>query len=181
MDAMEMLLNRRSIRKFKPEQIKDEELEAVVKAGMYAPTAMGLQSPFILAVQDQEDIAKINQIKMDLNKAAGFPARPGLPYYGAPTIIVVFTTSRAKDEFLGTLDAAAVNTNMLNAAYALGLGGVWIHRSDEIFASEEGKKLLKKWGITEEVKGIASMALGYPDCEHPEPRPRREGYYKIIK
>ena len=40
MDAMEMLLNRRSIRKFKPEQIKDEELEAVIKAGMYAPTAM---------------------------------------------------------------------------------------------------------------------------------------------
>ena len=41
--------------------------------------------------------------------------------------------------------------------------------------------LMKKWGITEEVKGIASMALGYPDCENPEPRPRREGYYKIIK
>ncbi|MBO4682439.1 MAG: nitroreductase family protein [Bacilli bacterium] len=181
MDAMEMLLNRRSIRKFKKEQIKDEELKAVIKAGMYAPTAMGLQSPLIVAVQDPDDIAMINQIKMDLNKGAGFPIRPGLPYYDAPTIIVVFTTTRAKDEFLGTLDAAAVNTNMLNAAYALGLGGVWIHRADGIFATEEGKKLLKKWGITEEVKGIASMAIGYPDCENPEPRPRREGYYKIIK
>ena len=178
---MEALLTRRSIRKFKPEQIKDEELEAVIKAGMYAPTAMSLQSPFILAIQDQEDIAKINEIKKEINKTAGLPQRPGLAYYGAPTIIVVFTTNRAKDEFLGTLDAAAVNTNMLNAAHALGLGAVWIHRSDAIFDSEEGKKLLKKWGIAEEVKGVASLALGYPDCENPEPRPRREGYYKIIK
>ena len=59
MDALECLKNRRSIRKFKPEQIKDEELDKVIEAGTYAPTAMGLQSPLIVAVQNKEDVDKI--------------------------------------------------------------------------------------------------------------------------
>ena len=43
--VIENMVNRRSIRKYKPEQIKDEELQAVIKAGEYAPTGMGMQSP----------------------------------------------------------------------------------------------------------------------------------------
>ena len=174
-EALEVLKNRRAIRKFKPEQIKDEELKLVLEAGTYAPTAMGMQSPLIIAVQDKEDVAKLNEL------SAGIMGREGLPYYGAPTIIIVFRTDIARNELLGTLDAAAVCTNMLNAAYAVGLGSVWIHRSKEIFESEEGKKLLKKWGIDENVYGVASIALGYSDQEHPTPKPRREGYVKIIK
>ena len=55
-EALEVLKNRRAIRKFKKEQIKEEELNAVLKAGTYAPTGMGLQTPLIVAVQNQEDI-----------------------------------------------------------------------------------------------------------------------------
>ena len=174
-EALEVLKNRRAIRKFKPEQIKDEELKLVLEAGTYAPTGMGLQSPLIVAIQDKEDVATLNRL------SASIMGREGLPYYGAPTIILIFRTDIAKNEFLGTLDAAAVTTNMLNAAYAVGLGSVWIHRSKEIFESDEGKELLKKWGIKENVYGVASIALGYADQEHPSPKPRREGYVKIIK
>ena len=179
MEALEMLKNRRAIRKFKSEQIKDEELQAVLEAGMYAPTGMGLQSPLIVAVQNKEDVEELNRLSL---KIMGSNPRPGtMPYYGAPTIVIVFATDIAKNEFLGTLDAASVTTNMLNAAYAVGLGSCWIHRSKEIFESEEGKALLDKWGIKENVRGVASIALGYPDMPHPTPKPRREGYIKIIK
>ena len=173
MDALEMLKNRRSIRKFKSEQIKEEELNKVLEAGTYAPTAMGLQSPLIIAVQNKEDVAKLNELssKMMVNNP-----RPGtLPYYGAPTIILILYTERAKNEFLGYMDAAAVCTNMLNAAYAVGLGSCWINRAHEIFESEEGQALLDKWGVKEKVVGVASIALGYADMEA-EPKPRREGY-----
>ena len=170
-EALEVLKNRRSIRKFKPEQIKDEELNLVLEAGTFAPTAMGAQSPLIIAVQNKEDVAKVNELN------ARILANPGsLPYYGAPTIVLVFYTQIAKNEFLGTLDAAAVCTNMLNAAYAVGLGSVWINRTKEVFELEEGKALLKKWGVNEPVVGVASFALGYADQELPKPRPRREGY-----
>ena len=181
-EALEVLSNRRSIRKFKPEQIKDEELELVLNAGKFAPTAMGLQSPLIVAVQNKEDIDRINQLSLDImNRGRGNP-RPGtLPYYGAPTIIIIFSTDIALNELLGTLDAAAVCTNMLNAAYAVGLGSCWINRSREIFDTDEGKTLLKKWGINENVVGVASIALGYADQEQPMPKPRREGYVIKIK
>lgn len=176
-EALEVLKNRRAIRKFKPEQIKDEELDLVLEAGTYAPTAMGMQSPLIVAVQNKEDVEELNKL------SAKIMNRPGVtePYYGAPTIIIIFATDIARTEELGTLDAAAVCTNMLNAAYAVGLGSVWIHRAHEIFDAEEGKALLNKWGIKEHVRGIASIALGYADMPNPEPKPRREGYVRRIK
>ena len=180
-EALEVLYNRRAIRKFKPEQIKDEELDAVLKAGTYAPTGMGLQSPLIVSVQNPDDVAKLNELSAAiLEKGAGVKS-PGLPYYGAPTIILIFYTEIAKSDYFGILDSSAVCTNMLNAAYAVGLGSCWIHRCKEIFELEEGKALLRKWGINEKVVGVASIALGYSDMEQPLPRPRREGYVIKIK
>lgn len=176
-EALEVLKNRRAIRKFKQEQIKDEELDLVLEAGTYAPTAMGMQSPLIVAVQDPEDVKELNRL------SANIMNRPGVtePYYGAPTIILIFSTDIARTEELGTLDASAVCTNMLNAAYAVGLGSVWIHRAHEIFDTKEGKALLNKWGIKEHVRGVASIALGYADMPNPEPKPRREGYVVKVK
>lgn len=174
-EALEVLRNRRSVRKFKSEQIKDEELKLVLEAGTYAPTAMGLQSPLIVAVQNKEDVALIDKL------SARIMGRDTAAYYGAPTIVLVFYTEIARTDYLGILDASAVCTNMLNAAYAVGLGSVWINRCKEVFETEEGKALLKKWGVNEKVVGVASMALGYADQENPEPKPRREGSTKIIK
>ena len=180
-DALEVLYNRRAIRKFKSEQIKDEDLDAILKAGTFAPTGMGLQSPLIVSIQNPEDVATLNRLSLQIMNANGGPRREGLPYYGAPTIILIFYTERAKSDYFGILDSASVCTNMLNAAYALGLGTCWIHRCKEVFELEEGKALLKKWNITEKVVGVASIALGYPDMPNPEPKPRREGYVIKIK
>ena len=179
MDALECLKNRRSIRKFKPEQIKDEELDKVIEAGTYAPTAMGLQSPLIVAVQNKEDVDKINELSLSI---MGRNPRPGtMPYYGAPTIILIFYTEIARSDYFGVLDSSAVCTKMLNAAYAAGLGSCWIHRCKEIFELPEGKALLEKWDINEKVVGVASIALGYADMEQPEPKPRKERYIIKIK
>ena len=180
-DALEVLYQRRSIRRFKHEQIKDEELDAVLKAGIYAPTAMGLQSPLIIAVQNKEDVATLNNLSLEIMNRNGGPRREGLPYYGAPTIILILATERARNYDFGMLDGASVCTNMLNAAYTLGLGSCWIHRCKDIFELEEGKALLKKWGVEEPVTGVASIALGYADMPLPEPKERREGYIKKIK
>ena len=180
-DALEVLYNRRAIRRFKPEQIKDEELDAVLKAGMYAPTAMGLQSPLIVSVQNPEDVKTLNELSLKIMNMNGGPHREGLPYYGAPTIILIFYTEIARSEYFGILDASSVCTNMLNAAYAIGLGSCWIHRSKEIFDSPQGLTLLKKWGINEKLVGVASIALGYSNQEHPTPKPRRDGYVIKVK
>ena len=170
-EAIDVLMHRRSIRKFKPEQITDGELHTVLEAGIYAPTARNMQRPFVVAVQDKatrEAVAALNA------KVGDFP---GDPYYGAPTIILVL----APEDQFGPLDASAVETNMLNAAYACGLGSCWIHRAHQMFETEEGKALLRQWGLDETLSGFCSIALGYADCETPEAAPRKENYYRIIK
>ena len=166
-EALEVLKNRRAIRKYKTDQIKDEELNAVLEAGTFAPTGAGTQGVQIVVVQTpayRDRVAALNA------KVFG---KDMDPYYGAPTIILVFETPEC---FTHELDGAAVCTNMLNAAYAVDLGSCWIHRCKQMFEMEEGKELLKEWGLPEDLVGVASMALGYADCEQPVPKPRKEGY-----
>ena len=170
-EALEVLKNRRSIRKFKPEQVSSELLDIILEAGTYAPTGMNTQSPTIVAVQNAEDVKTLNRLN-----GAVMNNPDGTPYYGAPTIILVLADP---NDGVGEFDAALVGGNMLNAAYAVGLGSCWIHRSKEVFESEGGKALLKKWGLPEDLVGVCSIALGVPDCPHPEARPRKEGY--IVK
>ena len=64
--------------------------------------------------------------------------------------------------------------NMMNAAHSIGLGSCWIHRAKEMFESEEGKALMKKWGIPESYKGVGNCILGYIDAPAAD-RPRLEG------
>ena len=170
-EAIEVLMNRRSIRKFKPDQITDAELKTVLDAGTYAPTARNMQRPVIVAVQEKsarDAVAALNA------QVAGSASDP---YYGAPTIIIVL----APDDEFGPLDAAAVETNMLNAAYACGLGSCWINRPQTMFNLPEGKAMLRDWGVDENLRGVCSIALGYADCEHPDPKPRKANYCTIIK
>ena len=167
-EALEVLKNRRAIRKFKPEQIAEEELQAVVEAGTYAPTGGGKQGVQIVVVQKPEDVAEVNRLN---GAVMGNPN--GKPYYGAPTILLVFET---EDCMTHELDGAAVCTNLLNAAYAVGLGSCWIHRTKQVFESDEGKALLRKWGLSETLVGVASVALGYADGDAPQPKPRKADY-----
>ncbi len=170
-EALEVLRNRRAIRKYKNEQITKEELEAVLEAGTYAPTGVGSQGVQIVAVQSPEYVARVDALNAKILNSDSHP------YYGAPTIILVFETAECKTHIF---DGSAACMNMLNAAYAAGLGSCWIHRCAQMFETDEGKELLKEWGLPEDLKGVASFALGYADCEQPEPKKRREGYAIIV-
>ena len=166
-EALEVLRNRRAIRKFKAEQITDEELNAVLEAGTFAPTGAGTQGVQIVAVQTPEYRDRVAALN------AAVIGKEMDPYYGAPTIILIFETEESKTP---GFDGPAVATNIVNAAYAAGLGSCWIHRCMQMFEMEEGKALLKEWGLPETLTGSCSVALGYADCEQPAAKPRREGY-----
>ena len=66
--VLEALKSRRSIRKYKKEQIRDEELNAVLEAGTYAPTGMGTQSPLMVVVQDKGTIARLSKMNAAFNR-----------------------------------------------------------------------------------------------------------------
>ena len=169
---LEIIRTRRSCRSYKPEQITDDQLNLVLEAGTYAPTSRGLQSPFIVAVQNKEllnRLAKMNAEVMGVTTN---------PYYDAPTYVLVFVPEDAPN---GVQDASLVLENMMLAAHAQGLGSCWIHREREMFATKEGKEMMKQWGLPEGLVGIGALALGYPDGEPSPAKPRKEGYTRVIK
>ena len=164
---LELLKTRRSVRAYKPEQVAPQELDAVLEAGTYAPTGMGMQSPVIVAVQSP----KYRQAVMELNQLAR--GMENDPYYGAPTILLVLA-----DPGRGTCveDGSCVLCTMMDAAHALGLSSCWIHGEREMFQLLEGKALLRQWGLPETLRGVGSIALGYAAGPLPQPKPRKEGY-----
>ena len=92
-----------------------------------------------------------------------------------------YKAEQIKDEELEQVleDGSLAMGNLMNAAQAVGLGSCWIHRAKEEFESEEGKKLLEKWGLGENYAGVGHCALGYADGEKPAAKERREG--RIIR
>ncbi|MDO5153024.1 MAG: nitroreductase family protein [Eubacteriales bacterium] len=166
---LEVLKTRRSIRKYQPEQVSDAHLDAVLEAGIYAPSAMNNQKTVLVAVRDKQTRDKLSRMN------AAVMGTTGDPFYGAPCVIVVLA-----DPEKGTWleDGSLVMGNLMNAAEALGLGSCWIHRAQPMFDSPEGKQLLKEWGLPETMKGVANCILGYP-AEKPAPKPRAEG--RIVK
>ena len=127
---LEIIRTRRSYRSYKPEQIADEQLNAVLEAGPYAPTSRGLQSPFIVAIQNDELKARLAQMNAEI---MGVTTNP---YYDAPTYVLVFVPADAPN---GIQDASLVLENLMLAAHAQGLGSCWIHREREMFATAEGQ------------------------------------------
>jgi len=167
-ETIKTLKERRSIRKYKKEQISDEQLNQILEAGMYAPSGMGAQSAIMVVVQDAELIKRLSRMNAEVMGKTDED-----PFYGAPTVVIVFA-----DKNIPTYieDGSLVMGNLMNAAYSVGVDSCWVHRAREMFESEEGQALLKEWGIGSNYVGIGNCILGYRDCEYPEPKPRKERF-----
>lgn len=166
-EVLDAIKSRRSIRSFQSKEIPRKVLDAVLEAGTYAPSAMGKQSPVIVAISNKkyrEEIAKLNAAVMNSDTD---------PYYGAPVVVLVLA-----DGTIPTFveDGSCVLENLMLAAHAAGLGSVWVHRERQIFDSERGKELLQEWELSPDLRGVGAIALGYPNAEAPQPKERKKDY-----
>ena len=171
-ETIENLKTRRAIRSYQSTVPDKELLAQVIEAGTYAPTGMGRQSPIIVAVTDKAVRDRLSQLN------AAVMGADNDPFYGAPAVLVVLA-DRSVPTYL--YDGSLVMGNLMNAAHALGLGTCWIHRAKEVFDSEEGKALLKEWGIEGDYEGIGNCIIGYPAQENPQPKPRKENYVYYVE
>ncbi len=173
-ETVEDIKNRRSVKEYSKEQITDEELMQVIEAGMNAPSGGNRQPAVFIVVQNREWIDRLCALNA---KIAGAPAGWDV-FYGAPTVIVVAADASSPD---AVKDGSLAIGNMLNAAYALGLGGRWINRADGMLEDELGKQLLAEAGYEGEYIGVGNVILGYPANGFPGPLAHKENYYKIIR
>ena len=118
-EVINTIKERRSIRSFRNEQITEEQIDTILEAGSYAPSGMGQQATMMVAVQDPEVIAQMSGLNaqvmgMDID-----------PFYGAPTVVVVFADS---SRLTYVEDGSLVIGSMMLAASSIGVDSCWIHR-----------------------------------------------------
>lgn len=172
-EIIQSMLERRSIRRYKPDPVPKEALEQIMAAGTYAASGMGRQSPIIIAVTNKAGRDKLSELN---RKIGGWD--PGFdPFYGAPAVLIVLAR---KDCPTYIYDGSLALGNMMLAAHALGLGSCWIHRAKEEFETEEGRKILKSLGISGEYEGIGHCIVGYPD-EIKQAAPRKDNRVFFIE
>jgi nitroreductase len=164
--AIETIKTRRSIRRFKPDMLPRETIDAIIEAGLYAPSGMNTQNTVIVAITNRE-------IRDRLSRAnAAVMGAERDPFYGAPVVLVVLAEKSRRTH---VHDGSLVMGNLMLAAHALGVGSCWIHRAQETFDQPEWKEFLASLGLEGDYEGIGNCILGYTDGEEPAAPARREG------
>lgn len=169
---LQALMERRSIRSYKPDMVPQELIDQVIEAGLYAASGHSEQDSIIVAVTNKEVRDKLSQ----MNRA--IMGTTSDTFYGAPVVLIVLAPKSNKN---GIYDASLIMGNLMQAAHAVGLGSCWINRAKQEFESEEGKQLLKEWGIEGEYDGVGHCILGYINGKVPpalKRKPNRVFYVK---
>lgn len=169
---LQALKERRSVRKYKADMVPQELIDQVIDAGLYAASGHGTQEVIIVAVTNKEVRDKLAQMNREILGTSIDS------FYGASVVLVVLGPKSNK---LTPYDGSLVMGNLMQAAHAVGLGSCWINRAKEEFASEEGKQLLKEWGIEGEYEGVGHCILGYADGPVPQAAPRKANRVFYVK
>jgi len=154
MDAVEAIMTRRSIRKYKTEPVSDELMKRILSAAMAAPTAGNQQEWEFIVITDRKILDAIPDVHPYSRMLLEAPA----------AILVCGNLQTETKEGYYPQDCAAATQNILLAAHALGLGSVWlgVHPREERVAGI--RKLL---GIPDHVVPVALVAIGHPAESHP--------------
>ncbi|MFP4012531.1 MAG: nitroreductase family protein [Chitinispirillaceae bacterium] len=178
-EVLKAIKSRRSIREYKPEQIKQEELDLIIEAGIHAPTGHNMQPWHFTVVQDRKVIEHINEVSkkvmstMEIEWIRDAGSNPDYDImYKAPTLVVV---SGKKDWITSKIDCCAAVENMLIAAESLNIGSVWLGFAMFGFQIEgEAEKI----GIPEVYEPYYAFALGYKARDTQPATPKRN--YDVV-
>jgi len=184
-ETLKNIRNRRSNRAFLPEQLNDTDVQDIIDAGIYSPSATNNQPWHFTVVQRKDIIDRLNDAfkeiasKSDNEYIRRFADNEKFHvFYNAPTIVLV---SGDKKNMAASVDCAAAVENMLIAAESLEIGGCWIGLIAYLLNSEEGAEWVKKLEIPEGYNQIHALCLGYKKIEIDNAPKRKENTVNYIK
>ena len=187
------LLKRRSIRKYKSDQISDDDLKLILDTGLYAPNGGNLQYTRFIVVQNPEVLARINTIVRDelrkckivegmyKSKVNSITKAQNDEYnfmFHAPTLIIAVSLIGHGNSMA---DCALALGNMQNAAAFLGLGSCYVNQMHWLTDNTNLREYVYQLGMREDEDIYGCMVLGYPNQQVQNPAARIEGRVVIIK
>lgn len=186
-DVINAILERRSIRKYKPDAISEEDRNSILKAGLYAPSSKNAQAWHITAIENAEVTARITSAVKAAIQRAGvekYLAFTGSPKYSvnfgnAPLFVIVSADPEVSS--CAVEDCSVLLENMFLAAHSLGIGSCWINQLGCITDEPEFRQFITGLGIPEKNRIYGSACFGYNAGSHPVASPRKAGTINIIK
>lgn len=180
MQFTDLVKTRRSCRSFQPDSVFEEQLDAILDAGRWAPSPLNLQPWEFIIINDPEIKAQVRKVaedaKQEVNDKNGpeWAARYGVDFLeeAAAQIVVVVNPSRGGlGSFFGQKHgaiqaASACIQNMLLACADMGLGALWF----TFFRPEKLRSLLN---IPEKLEIAGVIPIGRPK-EPTKTLPRKE-------
>jgi len=153
-EVLKTIRTRRTIRRFKSDSIKDEQLQTILEAGRWAPSFSNLQPWRFIVIKNAgikgalDEAAKKDVLHLGINEA--------------PVVILVCVDRRI-DPLHAIEAGSAAAQNMTLAACSLGLGAGWIG----IWGTEAEASIQKLFKLPETVRAVSLLPVGLPD-ETPE-------------
>lgn len=185
-NILEVIKSRRSVRVYKEEQIKDEELQQILEGGLWAPSGTNEQSWHFTVVQNPELINELSiKTKETISKSDNDYLRKlgeneqFNVFYKAPTVIIV---SGNEKSITPMEDTSAAVQNMMLVAESLSIGSCWIGTVAPLFSDPEiGATYREKCGIPKGYKVIHAICVGYKKLEKQTPPSRKENKVNYVK
>ena len=179
MEVLEAISKRRSHRAYKKEQLPEDVLSAILKAGLEAPSARNVQPWHYSVVQNAELIQEIHDAAEDYLVSIGNPrfANPEYQiFYYAPTVIFIFGQ---KDFQWTQVDCGIAVENMVLAAEGLGVGSVILGYPRAAFMGDKADELRSRLECPEGYDFVIALSLGYATDDKPAHDLREENISRI--
>ncbi|MGI6333873.1 MAG: nitroreductase family protein [Saccharofermentanales bacterium] len=164
-ETIKAIFDRRSIRKFKPDRLTDEQIETLIQVALASPSGMDLQPWLFHFITNQDKISRISEAVLETFRKAGnqalldrMAARHPSIFYGAPLLVVI---SMPQDNLSG-VDAGIAIENLAIAAQSMGLGSCIIGMAAAGFNGDEGDELASLIEMPADHAFMISIAIGHP-------------------
>ena len=182
--VVEAIMDRRSIRSYKPEQVEQSKLDTIIQCAINAPSALNKQSWEVRVVQNADLLKNINARFVEnakgksLQGSAAKSQEPGFSvFHGAPTLIIV---ARDKSNPYSAVDCGLLAQNILISAESMNIGTCVIGNMANILNDPDAKHFLKEINLPDSHEVAFGIAIGYKN-ELPEAKPRDTSKVQYIK
>lgn len=175
-----VIMSRRSIRKYKQIPVSRDTMQVILKAGINAPNGQNRQSWEIRVVDNPDTMSEI--------KAAMSAANPDVPMAGdsfrnAP--VMAFIAADTSYDF-SLLDCGMLSENMVLSAWSMGVGSIclgspvrFLDGSESIRSNPEIRRVMDKLDFSEGYQLVLCVGFGYP-LESPDAKPRDESKFRFV-
>lgn len=179
--VVDNLLTRRSIRAYKDEVVPRDIMNTILECGIYAPNGMNKQPWEIRVVDNQQMLNEMTELYlagMDEDHPRNPKKDPNFRnmFRNAPTVVFI----AMQPGMCSQVDCGLLAGNMVNAAWAYGIGSCIQMAPMEFMKSEEAKPYLEKLSFSDGYEFLMAIGFGYPD-ETPEAKPRIKEKIKFVQ